>query len=152
MRRCLCRSSRRGHRRRLQTILLPSAVVACASMLCANLLTCYKQARVKVKLSSYLRVTCHRKLLCGENTLSGRNIIHSVNAASRIDSGYLKQVIEKFRVITYRTERPNAQTMKIMETRSVKKTLIVFHNFGQKSSSVSGWSSKSMRVVPRNPK
>ena len=54
--------------------------------------------------------------------------------------------------LTYNAERPKAQTKKIIENKSVKNTLVVFQNFGQKSSSVSGWSNKSIRVVPRKPK
>ena len=74
------------HRRQQQ----PFEVEVYASMPCANLriynqvLTCQSQKRL-----TYLRVICHRKLLCGEKTLSGRNIMHRVNAASRIESGYL---------------------------------------------------------------
>ena len=41
---------------------------------------------------TYLRVNCHRKLLWGENTLSGKNIMQRMNEASRMLTGYLCRV------------------------------------------------------------
>ena len=72
---------------------------------------------------TYLRVSCHRKLLFLLYRRSGRIIVVSTHAHSNRLIGYLMRLLK---VSTYKKERPNVQTSIIIVIRSQKNTLMHF--------------------------